>query len=155
MTDCYLLDANIIINLNRVTPRDVFPSVWNRVEELIRDERACIPRQVYDELTRIDDVCAPWARAQPNFVVEATEDEIVIVQMITLAHPGWVQQTKNEADPWLIANAVVHRRIVVTDERARGPGATDENLRIPNVAVEHSVVCLDFNDLARREDWHF
>lgn len=153
--DAYALDANVMILMNRHMPRDVFPSVWEAVEALAADGRVCTPRQVYEELLRIDDYCAPWARGMPGFVVEADDQEIAVVAAISTAHPGWVRQQLNVADPWLVANGAAHGRIVVTDERLKGPGTIDNNLKIPNVAAEHGVICVAFTDMARREGWSF
>ena len=151
----YTVDTNIVVNLYRRMPRDVWPTVWARVEALIAAGRCTMPRQVFEELTRVDDGCAPWAKAQPGFVRDPPDDEIAIVTAITAAHPGWVVNQTNEADPWLIAHAACRGAIAVTDERRRGPGTIDANLAIPNVAAEQGVECVDFNELARREGWAF
>lgn len=70
-------------------------------------------------------------------------------------HPDWVQERQNAGDLWVVANAVVHSRIVLTEEAMKGPGTTDKNLKIPNVAHEHDVSCVNFNQLARTEGWSF
>jgi hypothetical protein len=145
----------VVINLHRNLPRDVYPTVWERVEGLVGDARAFAVRQVLEELERIDDGCGPWAKGLDGFVVDPNEDEVALVETITAAHPDWVQATTNEADPWVIAQASVHGRIIVSDENRKGPGTIGANLKIPNVADEHGVECVNFNDLARREDWQF
>jgi hypothetical protein len=107
------------------------------------------------ELDRVEDSCAAWCRSFPGFVQEATDGEVTIVATIATAHPDWVSEGQNEADPWLVAHAAVHDRVVVTEERRKGPDVADRNLKIPNVADEHGVRCIDFNNLARERSWVF
>ena len=80
-------------------------------------------RQAYEELLKVDDECAPWAKAQPGFVQDTTDDELAVVDTITNQHPGWVQETLNAADPFIIAQAVEQELVVVTFERRRGSGS--------------------------------
>lgn len=153
--DLYVLDTSVIVTLGRSMPQDVYISVWAALEALIAEPRAFMPRDAYEELERVDDECAPWAKSQTGFVVDPSADEITLVAEITNAHPEWVQETTNAADPFLVAHAAVHGRVLVTQERAKGPGTADHNLKIPNVASEYGVTCVEFNDLARREGWQF
>lgn len=155
MSNSYTVDANIIVTLNRDQPRDVYPSVWEALQGLVAEGRCFMTREAYEELLRVDDECAPWAKAQPGFVQDTTDDELAVVDSITNQHPGWVQETLNAADPFIIAQAVEQELVVVTFERRRGVGALDHNLRIPNVADEWEVECIDFKELARREGWVF
>lgn len=152
----YGFDANIIITLERYMPSDVHPGVWEQLEDLIADGRGKMPREVYEELTHADDGCAAWAAARAGFIEEPQDPAIIAVASeITCAHPGWVRERKNAADPWLVAHARVGGYSIVTNERRRGPGVTDPKLGIPNVADEHGVLCVTFNDLARAEGWQF
>jgi hypothetical protein len=155
MSSVYVLDTNIIIFMNARMPRDVYTGVWEAVEELIHDKRAVLPRMAYDELHRFDS-CGPWAKGLPGFILDATDEMILSVQAITAAHPGWVRETTNAADPWVVACAERTRdAVLVTDERLKGAGVLDANLGIPNVAVERGVEWCNFNELARRERWTF
>jgi hypothetical protein len=149
----YVIDACTVIDMHRTTPVDVYPTVWRNVEGLVGAALAVMPRLVLEELERFADYCGPWAKALDGFVVLPDEDELAVVAQIAVQHPDWVQEQHNAADPFLIANAVVHDRIVVTQERPKGPGTPDVNLKIPNVATEHGVTCVNFLELARREAW--
>lgn len=153
----YCIDTNIIVILERYMPGDVHVGVWEQLEDLIREGRAQMPREAYEELTRVDDGCAAWAMNQDGFVKNPLDPAIIdVVGQITRAHPGWVQDRTNAADPWIVAHAKVDSNIIVTDERRKGPGSVpDRNLKIPNVADEHQVRCVDFNTMARDEGWRF
>lgn len=76
MTDSYTVDANIVVTLNRDQPRDVYPSVWEALERLIAGGRCSMTRQAYEELLKVDDECAPWAKVQQGFVQDTTDDEL-------------------------------------------------------------------------------
>ena len=155
MSSSYTLDTNVIVTLNRDQPRDIYVSVWQALEALIAAGRAFMNREAYEELVQVDDECAPWAKAQAGFIQDTTSAELAVVSRITSDHPGWVQESKNAADPFVVAQAVEGGLVVVTLERRKGPGAEDHNLRIPNVAEEWQVDCIDFKELARREGWVF
>lgn len=155
MSVAYTLDTNIIVTLNREQPRDIYPSVWEALEQLIADGRCVMSREAYEELARVDDECAPWARAQPRLVLDATDAEMAVVDVITNAHPAWVQETLNAADPFIVAQASVRGLVVVTSEKRKGSGTEDHNLKIPNVAVEWDLQCITFPELARSEGWVF
>ena len=62
-----------------------------------------------------------------------------------------VRETRNAADPWLVAHCAEHGRVVVSQERAKGANTAPQNLKIPNVAETYGVDCLNFNGLARAE----
>jgi hypothetical protein len=155
MADTYCIDTNIIVNLARRMPRDVYPGPWDAVEDLIATGRAFMPQDVYIELGRSADECAPWAHDLDGFVQMPTAAEIALVARISASHAGWVSERKNAADPFVIAHGIAFGRVVVTDERRRGPGVAAHNLGIPNVADAYGVQCLSFVDLARREGWRF
>lgn len=155
MGPVYCIDTNIIVILERYLPSDVHPGIWRQMEDLITEGRAHIPREAFEELTRVDDGCATWATGQEGFVEEPTDVHVIAVAGITSAHPGWVQDRTNAADPWVVAHAEVGGYVIVTDERPKGPGVSDRNLKIPNVAGEFGLTCINLNDLARAEGWRF
>jgi hypothetical protein len=155
MTPSYSVDTSSIIRLHRELPRDVFPTVWDNLERLIASGRAFLPRDCHEELKRKDDHLLTWAPNQSGFVVQPDSNEVGVATQITIAHPDWVQEQQNAGDPWAIANATVHSRVILTEEIMKGPGTIDKNLRIPNVASEFGVSWVNFNQLARDERWSF
>lgn len=151
----YCFDANIIIDLNRHSPRDVWEVTWSAVEALIEDGRAVMPRDVYRELERWDDACAPWAKSVANFIVETTSEELSVVAELSAQYPDWVSGQQNAADPFVIAAAHCRSLSIVTHETAKGAGYTQANMKIPNAAAGYGIECLRFVDVARREGWIF
>lgn len=155
MGTVYGIDANILIFLGNNMPIDVYPGVWEQLEELIADGRALMPRDVYDELTMVDDSCAEWAKARQGFIEEPGDRHVSLVRDITDSYPGWVRGRKNAGDPWLIAHADIGGYTIVTNEGRRGRGVENQNLGVPNVADAFEVPCLKFTELAREEGWRF
>lgn len=155
MSNGYTLDTNILINMNRIYPRDIFPTLWEFLEILVDVDSACICSEVLVEVKRGGDDLHTWAKALPGFVCALTAGEPATVAAISTQHPGWVRETQNAADPWLIAHAIAHDRTIVSEERVAGPGVEDRNQKVPNVAAEHSVECIRFFELARRQNWRF
>jgi hypothetical protein len=151
----YTIDASSLVQLQRHYPREVFPGIWGRMEELADDGGVFLPRQAMLEIERYSDGLAPWAKGLSGFVQEATAAEVAIVGEISAAHPGWVVDQKNEADPWVVANAAVFGRTIVTEESRKGAGTPDRNLRIPNVADRYGLRSLKLLELASEERWVF
>ena len=48
----YVIDSSVIITLNASQPRDVYPSVWGKLENLIAEGRANLPQKAYEELIK-------------------------------------------------------------------------------------------------------
>lgn len=155
MTAEYSVDTSSIIRLHRQLPRDVFPTVWDHLEGLIVAGRAFLPRDCHEELKKKDDHLQTWAAGFGDFVVQPDADEVGAATAISANHPEWVQEQQNAGDPWVVANAVVCGRVILTEETMKGAGTHDRNLKIPNVAAEFGVSCIDFNQLARDEGWAF
>lgn len=151
----YTLDTNILINLARFYPRDIFPRLWENIEESTAEGRSCICQAVLLEVFRGGDGLYDWAKDLPNFVCPPTEEELAVVAEIAHTHQEWVRGTVNEADPFVIAHAKIEGSEVVTEESRKGPGVADRNLKIPNVADEHGVEVLRFVDYVRKQGWTF
>lgn len=151
----YTLDANILINMERLYPREFFSSLWRSMETAVQGGDICMCEMVQKELRRGDDDLLAWVKSIPGFVCKTTDEELQIVAKISAEHPAWVQGQKNYADPFVIAHAKDDGLIVVTEERRAGPNAEDKNLKIPNVSDEYGVTCMKFFDLLRTQGWKF
>lgn len=151
----YTLDTNILINMERMYPREFFASLWNSMETAVASGDICMCEVAEKELDRGDDDLASWVKSIPGFVCKTTDRELSIVSEISSAHPGWVQGQKNYGDPFIIAHAKVDNVIVVTEEARRGPGVVEKNQKIPNIADEYGVTCIRFFDLLRAQGWRF
>ena len=151
----YTLDSNILINMERLYPPDIFTTLWAAIEALAHQGNACICEAVLRELERGDDDLHSWAKQLSGFVCPTHQNEVGTVTLISNAHAGWVSGTENEADPWVIAHGLQEARTVVTEEGLKGPGTLDKNLKIPNVALEHGVPTMKFFAFVKAQGWTF
>lgn len=151
----YILDSSCLMKLNREQPVDLYPSVWERIDELVSAGRAVLPKEAKREIDKKDDALKEWVKDRPGVVVNETDQDLAVVAQISAAHPTWVRGAKNAADPFIIAAALVRSAVIVTDERWAGRSTDERNLRIPNIAAEHSIECIGFTELIRRERWRF
>lgn len=151
----FTLDSNILINLIRLYPRDIFGSIWDSIETTVGNGDVCICEAVLREVHRGGDELHSWAKGLNGFTCPTTNEELQTVGEIATAHPEWVRGQVNEADPFVIAHAKESEAVIVTEEGRKGPGTEDRNLKIPNVADEHGVACIKFFDFVRGQGWKF
>ncbi|MFT4470511.1 DUF4411 family protein [Arthrobacter sulfonylureivorans] len=67
----------------------------------------------------------------------------------------WVQDQKNDGDPFVIAHAKHSLRVIVTEETRKGPGTIDKNQKIPNIADEHGAEWVKFFEFVRAQGLKF
>lgn len=155
MPTTYSLDTSVVVLMNREMPRDIHDGLWRAFDALASEKRMYMTREAYEELLVVGDECAPWAKSFDSLICDASNEEVEVVARISAAHPGWINETDNAADPWVIANASVYGRTVLTQEKLKGPGTSNARLKIPNVCAELSVPYVNLNQLARDEQWRF
>lgn len=151
----YTLDANILIGLVRLYPRDIFPAMWTSLEAAVAEGDSCICEAILREVHRGGDELHAWAKNLDGFVCPATDEELAVVAEIGADHPEWVQGQLNEADPFVIAHAKLENSTIVTEENRKGPNTEDRNQKIPNIADEHGVKTIKFFDYVRDKGWRF
>lgn len=151
----FTLDTNILVGLNRLYPRDIFPGLWDSVEASVAAGQSCICEAVLKEVYRGGDELHAWAKNLPDFVCTTTQSEFATVKQIADDHPGWVQDQKNEADPFVVAHAKNEPSTIVSEEGRKGPGTLDKNQKIPNIADEHGVGVVTFFEYVRLNSWTF
>jgi len=158
----YIIDTSSLVELNKHNPMDIYPGVWKRMEGLIHSKRLFAPKEVLNELSRIDDLLFYWAKNQSQMFIEPTEQQIEIVKEILEKYPRLINiDRKYDADPWVIALAIEMnrskqktlvevKRVVVTEEKLRG-----NKIKIPFVCKEFAVESIDILDMFRMEGWKF
>ena len=154
MTAQFVIDSSVLIAFERNQPRDIYPTLWDRVETLLRSGDAVIPREALSELERGTDDLAGWVR-ETGAVCDTDAAMIAVVAQISTRHPDWVRETKNAADPFIIATAKVLGAVIVTNEKTRNLVTVDANMKIPQVAAEFGVKAVTTNDLFRQLQWQF
>ncbi len=151
----YSIDTSAILDgWKRYYPRDVFPALWVRLEDLIRSGDLRASEEVRYELEKQDDDVLAWARRQAGFFVPIDDDAQGAVSAILAKCPRLIdtRRGRSGADPFVIALAVVYRCGVVTGERASGSA---KRPKIPDVCRVFGVENVSLIDLIRREGWVF
>lgn len=135
----YCIDTSLFINGWRKHYRpDVFPNVWNTLDELIAAGVLFSCDAVYDELQAQADDLAEWAKARREIFEKPKDDTFLEMQAVMLEFPNFAAQggSTNAADPWLIAHARLANAVIVTDERSAERQRPTKPPKLPNVC-EH------------------
>lgn len=122
-------------------PPATFPSVWELVAAAMADGRIVAPREVFNEIKRIDDDVCEWARARTAGFVEPTAEVQVAAGRILskLPNPG----VRDGADPFVVAEAQLRALTVVTYEGRSFSGVPTKNWSktMPGICSELGVSC--------------
>lgn len=150
----YCIDtSSLIAAWSRLYPRQIFPSLWAKLEDLIAEGRLRASEEVLRELKRKEDDLHIWAKGQTNLFVPFDEPQSVKVSEILKDFSLLVDSTRNRsaADPFVIALAALNKWIVVSEER----GGSDKKPKIPTVCRHYKLVVISLTDMIIREGWSF
>jgi hypothetical protein len=153
----YSLDSCVLMDLaDRYYVRDVFPTLWDQLEGLVNDGRACVVDATANECR--SEALVSWLAANPTAIRgDATTWEIAarVVQSVEDDHGVVSVQTAwrgaGDADPFVIALAEQEGLAVVTSENRGSPQAP----KIPLVCEWRGIECLNVVEFFRREGWAF
>ena len=154
----YLLDANVFIQARNLHYGfDFCPAFWDWLVAGNAAGLVASIEKVGDEL--VDDELAAWAAARgPGFflppdaaVVPALGQVSAWATSQTYA-PAAIATFLQVADYWLVAHALAHRCIVVTNEV---PAGSAHKIKIPNACIGVGVTCINPYAMLRRERARF
>ena len=140
----YVFDSNIFIGLERRQPRDVYPSVWKKIEELMEDGTIISSAEVFDELSLGDDTLSAWAKSRKESFLPSEISLQERVRKILAEDRGLVEggKKRNNADPFVIALAQEKSCVVVTEEaRSNNPSTAP---KIPDICEKYGVQHINF-----------
>ena len=100
------------------------------------------PREVFDELKRIEDDLSKWAKKHQKMFIELDEEQLHEIIKILEKFPNLIDPSKTipEADPFIIALAKGRGWTVVTSEQHRT--SSDARPKIPDVCDYYDVKCI-------------
>lgn len=129
-------------------PNDVFPTLWQRLDERITAGEIITSEEVYVELARKDDDLHAWIQHRKHMLVPLDEDIQTRAGELLGQYPRLVDTLRNRstADPFVIATALSRGAIVVTGEVATG---RMDKPRIPDVCTVQGVRCMSFLQMIR------
>lgn len=153
----YSIDTNALINCwRRKYPRDVFPGLWIKIEELVHEGVLIACEEVFYELEKVDneDTLLQWARSNRKMFVSVDEELQLAVRAILSSHSGIINIKKNQsgADPFVIALAKVHNGTVITDEHMSN---NPDRPKIPNVCKALGIRSLTVLEFIKEQGWSF
>lgn len=110
----YVIDASSLINLRMHYPISVFRSFWEKLDQLVVDDRLGAPQAVFDELSqKDDDHLFNWAKTHKDkmFYTDYTERFLQNIANIMERYPKLIDENseKEQADPYVIAMAIEYR----------------------------------------------
>ena len=148
-------DTSVLINGRRdLLPPVVFVTAWQNIEQMIAAGGVRCVDVVRDELDARDDEVSRWAKSQTGLFVALSEELQQATRDVLRAHPRLVGigGRRSGADPFVIALAMVHGGVVVTEETASG---RLEKPRIPDVCEDLGVPCLTLVQFVQSQGWIF
>jgi hypothetical protein len=131
----------------RYYPRDVFPSLWQNIDERVTGCDIIASEEVYVEVQKKDDDLHEWIQQRKFMLIPANESIQRRVVEVLASYPRLVDTLKgrSQADPFVIATAVETESIVVTGESV----GTVTRPRIPFVCQQLGIRCITFLDMIR------
>lgn len=150
----YCFDTSSLIECwTRSYPPDIFPGVWDKLNDAVAHQHVLSAEEVREELKRQDDELVKWITDRPYMFVTLDEPIQVATSAVLRDHPLLMKATKNRngADPFVIATAQVRGLTVVTEEQ----GGSANKPKIPSVCTALDVRCIDVLTFLREQGWSF
>lgn len=122
-------------------PPATFPTVWDVVGEAMREAQIITPREVYREITKLDDDVSKWVKERSAHVTEPIAEVQRRAGEIAAMFPQ--PGVRNRADPFVVAEAQVRGLTVVTYEGRSFSGLPTRNWSrtMPGICNHLGVPC--------------
>lgn len=96
----YVIDSCSMIDLNRNNPIDIFPSLWKKIEGMIKSKMMVSHVEVFKEISKQDDELTEWVNKHKPMFKDVSEKQIKVVKEILKKFPSFVKKEgKHDADP--------------------------------------------------------
>ena len=152
----YCLDtSSLVTSWHLRYPVDVFPTLWNRIDEWGKIGRILAPEEVIREIEKIEDDLNEWLRQRPY--ISQPPDEQVQREVRDILGPGRfsrlvdTKKGRSIADPWVIAQARVSKAVVVTEEKL----SEGRSPKIPDVCRAVGIEYINVLELIRAMELKF
>ena len=158
----YSMDTSGWTSLKRGYPASNFPSLWQNVDYLAKNNRLISPDQVYAELEKQDDELLKWAKLHKEIFLKLDDEQVAVGIQIVANHPSLVDPLKQtpDADPFVISLAIVQQKrstllgdecIVVSAEKRGSP----QKYKIPDICAYLDTRHFTILDVIAEEGWTF
>lgn len=117
----YCFDTSSLINLKPYR-RDVFPTIWDTLKNMIKTDEIISPLEVYREIGVGKDEIYEWCKKNKKMFKNIDECQIQKFEDIKnrYVRDYWdteINKTGCWADPWVIALNICEEASIVTDEK--------------------------------------
>ena len=147
-TSLYYFDTSAFIDLTYHYPKDIFPTIWSKLENMIQNQELFSHIEVLNEINNGErDEVHNWCNKHKKIFKDIDGDQLKNLEKIKSKYPEniWARESSKPhwADPWLVSLAICDEcTIIVTNE-------VDKNFRIPFVARLFNIACLGLHDFFR------
>lgn len=147
----YIVDTSSLTQMRRTYPKDVFPGAWDKLDSLAESGILLSVENVHEELKSQDDIVSEWAEKFSHIFLPLDEAIQIKVRAILKSHKNLVdlKKIKSEADPFVVATAILKGCTVVTEEK---PSGGPNKSKIPDVCKAYGVECIPIIEMLRREE---
>jgi len=151
-----LFDASSIIYAWDNYPPELFPPLWDWLEEELANQSLVIPSVALEEVNKKTPECADWLKRNDITVLPLTSE--VLAESIRIKHLLGIEEDQyhpkgvGENDIFIIATASVNGLTLISDEgRQFGKPDILAKYKIPAVCdlPEVGVTCINFLQLIR------
>lgn len=138
----YCIDSSSLINLKPFR-KDVFPTIWRKLEDMIKSGELISPMEVYGEIEIGKDIIHNWCKGNRAMFRDMDECQIQKLQEIKGQYDK--QYWENEinkpkwGDPWVIALCICEEAVIVADEK-------NTRNRIPAIASAFGLEYIELID---------
>ncbi len=153
----YVFDTSPLIILSRNFYRKRFPTLWEKFDSLIANNKIISTRESFREIEEQDDDLYKWAKLHEDiFEIPNIKEAEFIKQIYAIPHfRDNIEKQKIlkgglNADPFVIAKAFNYGASVVTLEKKK-PNAA----KIPNICEHFNIICMNLEKFMEKENWSF
>ncbi|OGX04206.1 MAG: hypothetical protein A3G87_01445 [Omnitrophica bacterium RIFCSPLOWO2_12_FULL_50_11] len=155
----YSVDTSAFLDWQlRYYPADVFFSLLDKIDGLLKEKRIFAPALVKEEIEASGGAnLAKWAKSHSGLFVPLDE-VLAAAQAVQNRFPGLMDPKAEyeEADAYVIGLAQVRGAVVITGETSVAEKSRPKRSHyIPDVCRELGISCFNFLGLMRREKWRF
>ncbi len=151
----YCADTSAFVELKRGSPLDLYPTPWNRLDELMTAGRLISPNEVLKELSKRDDQLYRWAKSRERFFLSPDEELQNCLTDVMAVFPDCVKEYTTGgpfADPYVVALAMCKGASVLTFEKKDQSNSLP---RIPKMCEHFKVEWMNTHDMFRKEKMTF
>jgi len=143
----YSFDTSAFIEMGQLYPKDVFPTIWSKMESFMKNKIVLATDLVKDELELQHDDLFDFIKKNNPFVTPNKQEQQAVAILIQMPDfLDWAKSGLYNADPFVVALGSIHNLIVVTQEKTTSPK------KIPAACKALGVSCINFLEFLRKEN---